>query len=292
LDAPVCLASGVQLVVLPDWVKSQEALEGVGSSTRQAVEHFSKFAFYIEYEAENFDERTPDLQPDEPTKRVRAEELVAMANLALWIAIPTPLSFNLFLHSNRPGDPSGVIHKASVAQLSPHPWHKENMLTQEHLKTAGILHQALSGLARRGTVWTAAGAVWDALHSARRWELRVLLFWMALEALYGPNDTHETTHQLSERLALFLGRDENEDEARRLYVVAKKGYAARSRIVHGLRVSGLDDDAILRLGCSVEYLAQRSLQQILTDSDVVNSFDSSERDKFLSGLIFRHRPSS
>ena len=95
------------------------------------------------------------------------------------------------------------------------------------------------------------GATWVAIYSLitalmeRTWEVRYLLFWIALEALFGSDDPREITYRLSQRTSLFLGR--NKEEAKGLYPRVKEGYGWRSKVVHGMHLGKLHKEESERI---------------------------------------------
>lgn len=112
--------------------------------------------------------------------------------------------------------------------------------------------------------------------------VRYALFWMALEALFGPQDAREITYRLSQRIAFFLG--ENQTEAKQFFSLAKKGYGFRSKIVHGRWKD--DPEGVARMA-DVEELVRRSFGRILSDAAVRNTFSGKARESYLDELPFR-----
>jgi len=156
-----------------------------------------------------------------------------MANLALWVAKPSPAGFTVVIHA--PEYPSGplVQRASSHSPLLCHPRHDPSQVTLEDIDLAAALHIGLVETMKNGrdtSLWTVARSLWAGLQMNNP-PIRCALFWVSLEALFGPEDGREITYRLSQRLGLFLGRDRS--EARNLFVMAKRGYAFRSRIVHG-----------------------------------------------------------
>jgi len=144
---------------------------------------------------------------------------------------------------------------------------------------------ALAALSNRGTIWTASRILWKALND-EVWEVRLLLLWVALEALYGPEDSREINFRISQRIAFFLGT--NGDDRRRLYSEAKDGYTWRSKAVHGARLKTVDESTRLRVWAEAELLIRRTLVKILLDSDLTSSFDSKNRERLLDDLVFEN----
>ena len=111
--------------------------------------------------------------------------------------------------------------------------------------------------------------------------IRFALFWIAVEALFGPEDGREITFRLSQRLAFFLSNERS--EARSLFALAKKGYAFRSKIVHGRWKE--DPDSETRMA-EAEDLVCSSLVRILQDQTLTERFAGRTRESFLDDLVF------
>ena len=112
-------------------------------------------------------------------------------------------------------------------------------------------------------------------------EIRYSLFWIALEALFGPEDAREITYRLSQRVALFLAKDSS--EARALFTKARNGYGFRSKIVHG-RWKGNAKSQVLM--ADAERLVRESLVRLLQDDELMKVFCGKKREAFLDDLVF------
>ena len=112
--------------------------------------------------------------------------------------------------------------------------------------------------------------------------VRFALFWIALEALCGPEDAREITYRLSQRLGFFLGASQS--EARELFLKAKKAYGFRSKIVHGRWKE--DPENTTRMA-ETEDLLRRSLVRIMENKDLTATFSGKSRERFLDDLVFR-----
>ena len=107
------------------------------------------------------------------------------------------------------------------------------------------------------------------------------LLWIALEALFGPEDAREITFRLSQRVALFLAEDRA--EAKQLFTMVKKAYSFRSKIVHGRWKE--EPDSLVRMA-EVENLVRRSFGRILSDEAVRDTFVGNGREAYLDDLAF------
>jgi len=127
-------------------------------------------------------------------------------------------------------------------------------------------------------------ALWHAL-TTFRWELRFLTLWIGLEALFGVSAAAgETRYRLSQRIAFFNAANRN--EAERLFQVAMHSYQWRSRVVHGLRLREIKPDDRLNLDYDAQTLLRKSLVRVLEDSSLIAQLNSSQRERYLDGLIF------
>ncbi len=113
-------------------------------------------------------------------------------------------------------------------------------------------------------------------------DVRHVLMWSALEALFGPDKGEGVVHKVAERIAQFLGGS----SADRLsnYDAAKEGYSYRSRVVHG---------AAPRRPPSAAHWLEDTLRgcllQALTRKEVMKLFCSKQRDRYLTELAITGR---
>ena len=61
-------------------------------------------------------------------------------------------------------------------------------------------------------------------------------YWIALEALFSPNDKREATYRIALRLAHFIA--EPGDEREEVYLTTLDSYDVRSQLVHGRKLTG------------------------------------------------------
>lgn len=281
---PVDLGNGVSLIAMPDWARCDAALDVLSWSKRTRVQQNCRFALYVKYEATALGTSDPDWQGPEPRSiQDRAGELLALANLALWIARPARIPVEVVLHFDRPGDGTSIRESSAFDGLLPHVRDLEAQLSVAELTFARQLNEALLALTRAGTTWTATRLLWRALQE-RMWEARFLLQWVALEALFGSSNPQETTFRLSQRVAFFLA--DSRDQARELFKIAKTGYGWRSKTLHGLRLSKLSQEESAEISHQVECLLRQTFCRILPHPELVARFDGNSREDFLDSLIF------
>ena len=237
--------------------------------------------FLVEYEAEAFGSPDPEWKGDQPRSiQGSKQDLVVLANLALWLRRPSPACFVFTIHGPKVGESP---RSQSINRPSPllcHPKDEETVLSPEDVELARELHSSLVQLPRDHSVWTAARATWAALQM-NIIEIRYLLFWIALEALYGPEDAREITFRLAQRMALFLAEDAS--EARELFRAAKKCYGFRSKVAHGRWKPSPEADSLMG---EAETFVRRSMIRILRDSELTAKFGGKEREAYLDDLVF------
>lgn len=284
LAAPVDLGGGVSFVEMPNWARSDAALKLLSWAKRTRLQRDCQFAFLTQYEAAALGTPDPDWEGPEPRSiQDRVAEKLALANTAVWLARPTQIPVEVVLHFDRPGDGTSMRQSSSYEGLLAHDRDRGNQLSMQNLSFAKQLNEGFLALTRDGTIWTATRLVWKALQE-RMWEVRFLLHWIAMEALFGSTDPQETTFRLSQRAAFFLAGSRG--KAREIFDIAKRGYAWRSKTVHGVRLSGLTPAMSLELSYQVQEMLTNTLRRVLTDSRLASRFDSAEREAFLDGLIF------
>jgi hypothetical protein len=146
---------------------------------------------------------------------------------------------------------------------------------------AGELCDILRSIRRNNPVWTAARSFWAALVTPER-DIRYSLFWIGIEALFGPDSSgSEITYKLSQRIAFLTAS--NPTESKEIFKVAKRCYGMRSTIVHG----GWDDDPKMdELLGTTERIVRSSFLRTLRDQTLLERFQSKERDRFLEEIVF------
>ena len=276
-------AEGVVLGPKPDWVLKEKMIENCGKWDRTAVEEASA-ALTVVYEAASFGDPDPDWPgPGRRSIQNTKYDLCLLANLALWISRPSPASFRVLLHAPKFGEEPMAQHVAcGISPILCHPNDTGTRLTAEDLAVAARLHESLVSAFRKGSIWNAARSISAALQLNRE-DGRYLFFWVALEALFGPDSPGETTHKISQRIAFFLEKDRA--KAKGVFMAAKKGYGFRSKIAHGGWKE--DEDGLTRMA-EVEALVRRALLKILSDEELVKTFTAKgeKREAFLADLVF------
>ena len=277
-------ANGVKLESLPEWIKTEKALKFLDWSRRETIRKYALIGFTVEYDAESLGDPDPDWKGPKPrSKQEKAIEQILLANLSIWIAKPSKLSYDTILHFDRSGNPESIRQSITTFGLIPHHFDADTELTVEDFNAAIATHNSICSLHRNGNLWTASRLLWRAL-SERMWEARFLLLWVVLEALFGPSDPREITYRLSQRVAFFLGC--NRKEIAQLFNKAKSLYSWRSKAVHGARLTKLSEEKSAQILHDVEKLARESMSKIFSDDKLINKFDGKKREEFLDDLTF------
>jgi hypothetical protein len=271
---------GLTVTALPAWVSGQEMLKGLSRHDRESVDE-ATHALVVTYPAEALGSPDPNWKGLEPKSIQEVKyEGGLMANLALWLAKASPACFVVVLHARHHASGAVIQQIQRGSPLLCHPIDVESRIGEAELPRASALHKALLGVARDTSLWTANRAAWAGLQTNIE-SVRCLLFWVALEALFGAEDGGEITYRLSQRVGFFLGA--NREEARQFFEMAKIGYSFRSKIVHGRWKQ--DPNATKRMA-EAESLFRLALARILEDQLLVETFSTKKRDKFLDSLVF------
>ncbi len=130
-----------------------------------------------------------------------------------------------------------------------------------------------------GSVATLLGRAHDVL---RRSSLP--FFWMALESLFGADDANEIGYKLAQRISFFLA--DTPEVARDLFRKVKTCYKMRSTIMHG---RWKEDPKIDDVMADTEAIIRTALRDLFADPELVKTFISKQRDKFLEEWVFSRK---
>jgi hypothetical protein len=255
-------------------------VENLSSTDQEGVKE-TTHAFIVEYEAGSLGD--PDASwKGSPPKSVQETkyELSVLGNLALWLSRPSAVCFTVVLHAPQFGSEPTIQQVTRHSPLLCHPNDVETALSLDDITLAQKLHSSLVQIPRQNAIWTAIRAAWFALHMNAE-EIRYSLWWIALEALFGPEDARETTYRLSQRIGFFLGGDRT--AARELFAKALKGYAFRSKVVHGRWKENPDSDVFM---AEAEAFVRRSMNRILQSAELTKMFLEKSREAYLDDLVF------
>ena len=272
---------GLSLSPMPEWVAKDSMTQRLGERDRHWLS-VARIAFIIKYQAGALGEPDPEWTGSRPHSiQDRARDLAVLANFALWLARPSTVGFDLAFHAPLFDDGWDVQRiETGIPILLCHPQDVDNDLTIEDIRRASTLHACLAELPLESALWTATRASWAALQMNIE-PIRHLLFWIALEAVFGPEDAREMTFRLAQRIALFLRADRA--AAIGLFAEAKKAYGFRSKAAHG-RWS--EDPKGLEFVALVEGLVRESFTRILGDSALLERLCGKDREEYLDSLAF------
>lgn len=271
LQRPVELSRGVTIGPRPAWILNPKVTDHLSEIQRLDL-YEATFAFALSYEAASIGDR-----------QRYARELIALANLALWLVRPTHVGYELLFHFQHPGGESRARQTEFGQSVRCHPSDVDQLLTRDDLTLTKRMHEAILDLPRGRTLHRALHFLSKALIEGQ-WESRYVFLWIVIEALYGPADAREMTFRMSQRAALFL---ETTKESRdQLFKKVRQGYSWRSKLVHGANLAKLTGDTSLDVAHDAETLIRRSFLKILEDTYLTTTFDRDERESYLDGLAF------
>lgn len=287
-DRPRVFATGIQfgqgftLGAFPEWVKDQQITRDLSVRQRDYVVGEATGAFVAEYDADSLGDPDPAWKGDEPRgKQDVALERILLSNLALWIAKPSHIGGELYLHVHTTNGEHIVRQTSSILGVIPHEKDASNVLDKGDFETARKFYETILALERTEAPWVACRTLLAAI-SDREWDVRFLLLWIALEALFG-SDT-EVSFRLAQRIAFFNATEKTETKA--LFETVKWAYHWRSRIVHGLQIRKLRREESSEVLYDTESIARRSMTKLLSDRTIVEKFSEKNRTDYLDGLVF------
>ena len=228
----VAFGDGFVLLDLPAWLRSDPQIEHLSSDDRESLLR-ARHALVAEYEAHGSRDKDPNWKGQSPrTIQHSKGEAAIMANFSLWLVQPSRVCLtNVFHAVSGPTILNPTV--CSVSYEPPilrHPNDPSAMPSLEQAITAGQFHAILANVPRKNSVWTALRAFWAGLTTRTR-DIRYLLFWVGLEALFGSDDGREISYKLAQRIAFFLC--DSPDSAKATFREVKKCYGMRSQIAHG-----------------------------------------------------------
>jgi hypothetical protein len=285
-DTCVEFGSGFILQQVPTWLKEESILKDLSRRDRESVFE-ARLALVAEYKAAAIGEPDPTWKGKEPRsiQKVKGESAI-LANITLWLMQPSTVCYTLSFHATSwhiPGQEHAhpIIQQIEIqTPVYCHPKDIRNVVTINHVKKAAKLHLVLASIPRKNPVWEALRSSWAALttDSADR---RYPFFWMALESLFGADDTAEIGYKLAQRIAFFLA--DTPDIARDLFRKVKTCYKMRSTIIHG---RWKDDPKIDDVMYDSEAIVRTVFRRLLADPQMLRTFLSRQRDKFLEDWVF------
>ena len=281
---PIEFSSQCQLLLTPQWIKDFEfepkTEENLISSLRD-----SDVVLCYRYSADALDD-PQTVDGVKTSRRSYAADLVLLFNLSAWLVGPYGLSSSGFFHF-RVEDNSHVLQSAGDGPNIRFTGEEIPMIQNAtQVCEIAAMWRNVTTVRRNNSVWIAIWMLHRAL-SERFWFVRLLMLWVALEALFGPQERQQLTHQLCQRISLFIKGPNAAGQ--QLFFDLKKSYGERSKVVHG---GGLGDDSeqgIVALEF-IEDVVRASLTRILASGELIEIFSTKKRDTFLQQLAFGGAP--
>ncbi len=272
----------VKFIPIPDKLKQMEGVQYLGFYRSESLKD-AEVMLSVGYEATSLGD--PDLDwlgEEKRSKQEIALEKIMLCNLALWLAKPSPLGFDFYMHINHLDAIPSLINSASVAVFRCNSKDSGNSLKSEDFEKAKQIYLIMKSIPRNSTLWISITSLIQALTS-HFGNIRFMLLWIALESLFGAK--HELQFRISQRIALFLGN--NREEALKLFSDSKDSYSMRCDIIHTGSYAGKGNSEAI--GYNAEEFIRKALVKIIDNNQFVEVFNNDEkRKKFLDGLAFKN----
>lgn len=270
---------------MPQWASSADATTQFTVSDAEKIKH-SRLAFLVEYEADALGSPDPEDSSNNKERDIQTakHELILLANLALWIANPNAIGIFAVIHFDDLDRQPNLRRYNPVRELILHLDYDNRILVELDFQLARRLHGQLLSLDGQGPAWRAAYSTYLRLREPD-WASRFMQMWIAMEALFGPESGREITFQLSQRIAVFLSSEKR--EAPQLFRDVKSSYSWRCKAAHGLHLSKLKQDESEILSYTIEQLVATSMAKILSNADLIQTFEGPQREEFLENLILQ-----
>ena len=280
LSAPVDLGNDTQIGLVPDWMRQSKVIPEFGKAEVEDIQA-ARLALWTESGSAT----RSDLQS-------RGDSL-RLANLALWIANPTHLSFEFVLESEGPSGTRSTCGPIRVQPLLTWEASNASSLSLLDMRKARSINMAIGQVPKSSPLWTGIRVSWAALTQAQElWDTRFLLLWVAIEALFGVEDRKKNiTERRKARLAKFLAATENKGLCE-LKKMTDTSYGWRNKIAHG-RIVNMEDSESIEVMRQTEWMLRNSLGGVLADESLIKTFAAADSlDKYLHKLteFFRQLP--
>ncbi len=284
-DESFQLAPGTFFAPIPDWLKNDQDLLKQFSRSDQSELMACTHGFLSEYEVDEIAESGREARAKggdyRAPKAIKADE-VYLASLAAWLRCLPFIGFNYIFHVRK-----GIVASSTREDrfLYSQDDGQQRPIKTDDLEAIRTLYSALCKIPRHSAPWTATRALTSALQMQRN-EIRHLLLWIALEALFGVSDG-EIKYRLAQRIAFFLATDRS--EAKELFLSAKRGYDTRCKIAHGgwgLKTLGTEEN--IAVTKTTEEFLRRSFLRLLQDDETRDKFTANEQTRctYLDNLVF------
>jgi len=276
---------GLSIQDIPGWIKEADVVNSLDAPRKMILQDSTK-AFVATYQAASLGDPDPRWTGPKPRgKQDLAHEDISFAILSIWIVRPSQLGHRLYIDGQRIGDKWQMRGLNLCESTLPLQRDVRVQVSRGDLELAGQLYPAMKKIPRGGTMWTALRAYNMAL-SVQEWNLRYVLLWIGLEALFGPADGRKISFRLAKRMALFL--KPTYPEAKAKFQIFKELYSLRSKAVHGMRLQTLTAPVADAAIEDIDDALRISLGVILRDSKLTDLFAGPEkaREQYLDELVF------
>lgn len=273
---------GVMLTGTPEWFK--EELRLLQKSVGERESFASPFALVCTFEADSYGDPDPSVTwPKARSKQDAAVEAVKLGALALWLARPTGVTFDaVSVGVPEPGQEATVRSCRPIQRYVPLPRYTAASLKVADLAEADAFATALRTVPRPSATWTALRFL-DLALAEELWHVRLLLLWVGIEALFGPEDRRNVQDVTARRVARFLNPG-NDVDGRQAYDLVWKSYDERCVVAHGARISDATPDERETIVLEAEGILRSTLRRLLEEPAALAALSSSQRDAYLEQL--------
>jgi hypothetical protein len=282
-NKPINVGDDFYIEKCPDWVKADEAIEYMSWHDRQEIKD-SEIVFSKSYEAEALGSPDPSCNRDMPRSIQNVvDEKFMLLGLALWLVKPSKLSGSTVMHFSDLNDSGSMRRSGKLNTIHVDSNELYNIIDKTDVLQAKSIFTNILNLKRDSTVWTAVRTLITALREDT-WEVRFLLLWVVLEALFGADNGQEISYRLSQRAAFFIGN--SSEESKDIFKKVKSSYTVRSKTIHGMRLSKLTPEKSEESILIAEEVIRKSLKKIFSNDELRNKINSKNRDDYFDALVF------
>lgn len=285
VEVPFSLSDSVRLDVIPEWLYSEKIQQELSPDHKEALKEID-YAVIVEYEASLLGERDDMWHGKrDRSKQDSASENLSLVFLSFWLAHPTSLRYEFSVSAEYSHNEWLWRRISTTFSIWPHKEYLRDTFDINDLELSRSIYDGVlkAERSRPNPISVAFYSLYTALFT-RTWEVRYLLLWIALEALFGTADSREVTYRLSHRLSFFLGTDK--ENRKQLFNSAKKCYSWRSKVVHGMKLHKLESEESEYLLFTSEQLVRDSLKKILLDEELRRMFSGKRREECLDDIFF------
>ena len=223
-----------------------------------------------------------------PNNQDASVDAVRQAMLAMWLARPSALTLDGVVTR----DIETASHYTSIDRFQPYlplPAYDRQILSVADLQRASGLAHTVGTVTGRSALQVALRFLAFALVE-EIWELRFLVVWVGLEALFGSaSQRYSIGNTIASRAACFLNPARGEDAATGFRMV-RAAYDRRNEVVHGSRLSQVGKNDAEHELLVTESILRTSLLAILETEGLPAVFASEGREAFLNHQVEGFRP--